>query len=170
MINLHESMGPGRDRTRDPWICIQTHICCQTRYRLRKQSYWFQPNLLGDLLTQVGEQEHYRFLFFGSPLHGPQWVCIFWLCCLFLNCWVELDQICEPLKQITYTRAYFWVPHSEVPCKGVKSVCPFFFYANPNMLGWIQPNLLKGLLSHKWGVLKTIYFLSFSQMTLQVTS
>ena len=35
MINLHESMGPGRDRTRDPWFCSQTRICCQTRYRLR---------------------------------------------------------------------------------------------------------------------------------------
>ena len=35
MINLHESMGPGRDRTRDPWICSQTRICCQTRYGLR---------------------------------------------------------------------------------------------------------------------------------------
>ena len=34
MINLHESMGLGRDRTRDPWICSQTRICCQTRYRL----------------------------------------------------------------------------------------------------------------------------------------
>ena len=75
------------------------------------------------------------FLFFRSPLHGPQLVCIFWLCCLFLNCWVELNQICEQLKPIMYTRAYFWVPHSEAPCKGVKSVCTFFFYANPNMLG-----------------------------------
>ena len=28
-------MGPGRDRTRDPWICSQTRICGQTRYRLR---------------------------------------------------------------------------------------------------------------------------------------
>ena len=28
-------MGPGRDRTRDPWICSQTRICRQTRYRLR---------------------------------------------------------------------------------------------------------------------------------------
>ena len=28
-------MGPGRDRTRDLWICSQTSICCQTRYRLR---------------------------------------------------------------------------------------------------------------------------------------
>ena len=27
-------MGPGQDRTRDPWICSQTRICCQTRYRL----------------------------------------------------------------------------------------------------------------------------------------
>ena len=34
-INLHRSMGPGRDQTCDPWICSQTHICCQTRYRLR---------------------------------------------------------------------------------------------------------------------------------------
>ena len=44
------------------------------------------------------------------------------------------------------------------PTQRVKSVCPFFFYANPNMLGWIQPNLLKGRLSHKWGVVKIIYF------------
>ena len=28
-------MGPGRDRTRDPWICSQTRICSLTRYRLR---------------------------------------------------------------------------------------------------------------------------------------
>ena len=76
------------------------------------------------------------FLLFGSPLHGPQRVCIFWLnCSLFLNCWVELNQICAQLKQIVYTRAYFWVPHSEAPYNGVKSVCPFFFYANPNTLG-----------------------------------
>ena len=25
IINLHESMGPGRDRTLDPWICSWTH-------------------------------------------------------------------------------------------------------------------------------------------------
>ena len=24
MINLNESMGPGRDQTRDPWNCCQT--------------------------------------------------------------------------------------------------------------------------------------------------
>ena len=35
MINLHESMVPGRDQTLDPWICSQTHICSQARYRLR---------------------------------------------------------------------------------------------------------------------------------------
>ena len=39
MINLHESMVPGRDRTRDPWICSQTRICRQTRYRLRYLPY-----------------------------------------------------------------------------------------------------------------------------------
>ena len=31
----HESMGPGRDRTRDPWICSQIRICSQTSNRLR---------------------------------------------------------------------------------------------------------------------------------------
>ena len=40
MINLHESMGPGRDPTCDPWICSQTRICCQTRYRLRYAARW----------------------------------------------------------------------------------------------------------------------------------
>ena len=34
MIYLHQSMGPGQDRTRDPWICDQTRICSQTCYRL----------------------------------------------------------------------------------------------------------------------------------------
>ena len=34
MINFHESMGLGQDRTQDPWICSQTRICCQTSYRL----------------------------------------------------------------------------------------------------------------------------------------
>ena len=112
-----------RDRvgiqSRDPWI--QTHICCQTRYRLGKRSYWIQPNLFGDLLAQVGEQEHYCFLLFGSPLHGPQRVCIFWLnCSLFLNCWVELNQICAQLKQIVYTRAYFGYPTQRRPIMGTK--------------------------------------------------
>ena len=34
IINLLESMGPCQDRTRHPWICSQTRICCQTCYRL----------------------------------------------------------------------------------------------------------------------------------------
>ena len=34
MINLHKSMGPGRDRTHDPWISSQTSICSQTLYPL----------------------------------------------------------------------------------------------------------------------------------------
>ena len=138
MINLHKSRGPGQDRISRPLdLHSDSHLLPDTLPSAQR-SYWIQPNLFGDLLPQVGEQEHYRFLFFGSPLHGPQWVCIFWLCCLFLNCWVELNQICEQLKQIVYTIAYFWVPHSEAPYNGVKSVCPFFFYANPNLQGWIQ--------------------------------
>ena len=39
MINLHERMGLGWDRTLGPWTCSQTRICCQTvtqtRFRLR---------------------------------------------------------------------------------------------------------------------------------------
>ena len=55
--------------SRDPLICIQTRIFCPTRYRLRKGSCCIQPNLFGDLLTQVGKQEHYRFFwFFWIPL------------------------------------------------------------------------------------------------------
>ena len=35
MINLNKSMGPGWDLTRNPWICSQTRMCCQTCYQLR---------------------------------------------------------------------------------------------------------------------------------------
>ena len=43
-------MVPGRDRTRDPWICSRTRICSQTRYRLRyaaryKKGYPTKDNL-----------------------------------------------------------------------------------------------------------------------------
>ena len=40
IINLHESMGSGQDWTRNPWICSQTRICCQTCYRLRYAAQW----------------------------------------------------------------------------------------------------------------------------------
>ena len=167
MINLHKSTGPGQDRISRPLdLHSDSHLLPGTLPTAQmvilnptKFVWW-----LTDTSGWAGALPF--FAFFGSPLHGPQWVCIFWLCCLFLNCRVELNQICEQLKQIVYTRAYFWVPHSEAPYNGVKSVCPFFFYANPNMLGWIQPNLLKGRLPHKWGVLKNIYFLSFQPIDL----
>ena len=44
MINLHESMGLGRDRTRDPWICSQTHISSQAHYQLRNMARFFYVN------------------------------------------------------------------------------------------------------------------------------
>ena len=38
-------MGPGWDRTPDPWICSQTRICCQTCYWLRYAArYWVLYN------------------------------------------------------------------------------------------------------------------------------
>ena len=48
MINLRKSMGPDRDQTRDPWICSQTRIYCQTRYRL----------LLFAMVTRILYEEH----------------------------------------------------------------------------------------------------------------
>ena len=50
IINLHESMGPDRDRTRNPWICSQTSICSQTRYPLRYAARQSSP-LNGDKST-----------------------------------------------------------------------------------------------------------------------
>ena len=45
MINLHKSMGPGVDRTQDPWICSQTCICSQTRYQMRYAAWhWLQTH------------------------------------------------------------------------------------------------------------------------------
>ena len=46
MINLHESMGPGRDRTRDPWICSQLRICNQTRYRLHYAARYVSNHMI----------------------------------------------------------------------------------------------------------------------------
>ena len=66
MINLHESMGPGWDRTRDPWICSQTrasvarHVTdCATR-----------PGTLGTNLTYLatpGQDSIGVKLFIGTP-------------------------------------------------------------------------------------------------------
>ena len=39
-INLLESMGPGRDRIYNPWICSQTHICSQARNPLYSAAWW----------------------------------------------------------------------------------------------------------------------------------
>ena len=46
-LNLHESMRPGRDQTRDPWICSQTRICNVSGYRCvsdcRSRGHEFDP-------------------------------------------------------------------------------------------------------------------------------
>ena len=53
MINLHESMVPDRDRTRDPWICSQTRIWSQTRYRLRYAARRVCDSLMGALVIRM---------------------------------------------------------------------------------------------------------------------
>ena len=55
MINLHESMGPVRDWTHDPWICSQTPICFRTPYRLRYAARWEWHVIY--ILKEVGARE-----------------------------------------------------------------------------------------------------------------
>ena len=49
-----------------PLVC---QFACNTI--ILQWSYYIQPNLFGDLLTQVGEQEHYQNLFLVPPCMGP---------------------------------------------------------------------------------------------------
>ena len=59
-------MVPGRDRTRDPWICSQTRICSHTRYRLRYAARYpplgsDNPDYLAQLdtyLSRIPENAH----------------------------------------------------------------------------------------------------------------
>ena len=66
MINLQESMGPGRDQTPDPWICSQTSICCQTHYRLRYAAWHvlfiFRPEGKGWIIVNY-------FSYFSTKTH-----------------------------------------------------------------------------------------------------
>ena len=43
MLNLHESMGPGRDLSRNPWICSKTRILKESS----GCSYWLYPYQVG---------------------------------------------------------------------------------------------------------------------------
>ena len=63
MINLHESMG--HDQTRDPWICSQTHICCQTCYRLRYAARLFCLLYRIKCILRVKPEV--------SPMRGSRW-------------------------------------------------------------------------------------------------
>ena len=49
-------MGPGRDRTRDHWICSQTGICCQTRYRLRYAAQYYRYHKLRKTFSKFYRQ------------------------------------------------------------------------------------------------------------------
>ena len=71
MINLHESMEPGQDRTRDLWICSQTRICYQARYRLPLRG---PVNIRSGFKTLYGETRGR-----GTPQGIPrqrQWIVI----------------------------------------------------------------------------------------------
>ena len=56
-------MGPGRGRTRDPWICSQTRICCQTRYRLRYAARFVALRPKSTAMVIVGRSVHLSTLF-----------------------------------------------------------------------------------------------------------
>ena len=55
MINLHESMGLGRDQICCPWIISHTSICSETCYRLRLEARFSEINdpLLGCWNVQI---------------------------------------------------------------------------------------------------------------------
>ena len=63
-INLHESMGPGLDRTRDPWICSQTRMIpskseCQTvncLYQDQNVGPDLGPNFMQRLSANIGSR------------------------------------------------------------------------------------------------------------------
>ena len=59
-------MGPGRGGSHNPWICSQTHICCQTCYQLR---YTARLNRFWVLKTAVSLRRFFLVsthnLFFG---------------------------------------------------------------------------------------------------------
>ena len=55
MVNLHESMGPGQDRTRDPWICNQTCICSQTGYQLCYAVRSYLLCLIVNIFSRISE-------------------------------------------------------------------------------------------------------------------
>ena len=69
MMNLHESIGPGQDQTRDPWICSQTHmyICSQTCYWL---PYAAQRRLYCGSKTLKIVTEKSRLAGFLNSLHA----------------------------------------------------------------------------------------------------
>ena len=60
-------MVPGRDRTRDPWICSQTRICSHTRYQLR---YAARSPYMGTPPTSPADPMVVNILP-ADPLHPP---------------------------------------------------------------------------------------------------
>ena len=77
MINLHESMGPGWDRTHDPSICSQTRICSQTHYRLPYMAWFGEswslialwvPQLVSP--CSVGENVHKQIINYLLSTHS----------------------------------------------------------------------------------------------------
>ena len=67
-------MGPGRDRTRDPWICSQTRTCSQTRYPLR---YAARPGA-----NEISNR--HRICTFGLSLRPLPWISGFELFTLYI--------------------------------------------------------------------------------------
>ena len=78
-------MGPGRDRTRDPWICSQLRICNQTRYRLRYAARW--PRLANsiDKLCTTSKRVHVYLCKWRFVLTCHIWA-IYWVLRLSDDC------------------------------------------------------------------------------------
>ena len=125
MINLHESMGPGRDQTRDPWICSQTGIFSQTHYWLRYAAQSSKKDIMHNVFAWSR-----KCILLGAK----QWRCMVsvylkWFCLSisatcgpFLTsvpytCWSTyrypsnwfLEYMAEYIEDLTWVFMFYWI-------------------------------------------------------------
>ena len=145
MINLHESMGPGRDRTRDPWICSQLRICNQTRYWLRYAARWsahegtiyaYTKARLGENCLSSHSCHFVEYQFFLNQT--PSCICSMCLHCIskVSNCWIKSCGRSWSAHEGTiyaYTKAILLGENcqSSHSCHFVKKI---FFYQTPSCI------------------------------------
>ena len=128
MINLHVSMGPGQDRSRDPWICSRTRIY-KTLELLGKQCHnkiitlngWTSsadpesfvrggPNLITFLLADRRSKYRYKWAIIGPTaerhLNGVSLAGRWWP---NIECWLRSFVIFQGILTSTAKNSYIFV-------------------------------------------------------------